>query len=78
MKHFERISEYLDGELDPATCIEIERHMAECPQCENCVESLKRTVALCRKMGGEKLAPDEATRIREKLRECLFREHKAG
>lgn len=46
---FARLSEFLDGELDTATCDEIQRHVRECIPCEACFETLKRTVELCRK-----------------------------
>jgi anti-sigma factor RsiW len=45
---FERLSEYLDGELDEAACSEIQKHVRECVPCDACLETLKRTVALCR------------------------------
>jgi RNA polymerase sigma-70 factor (ECF subfamily) len=70
-KHFEKISEYLDGELDRETLVEIERHLSECPRCENCVESLKRTIALCRRIGGEVIPHEAQRRIKEKVLECL-------
>ena len=47
-KLFARLSEYVDGELDEITCLEIEHHVRECIPCEACLETLKRTVALCR------------------------------
>jgi anti-sigma factor RsiW len=44
---FEKLSEYIDKELDEATRIEIESHAAMCIQCKSCVETLKRTADLC-------------------------------
>ena len=32
-KDFEKLSEYLDGELDDDACREIERHFRDCPEC---------------------------------------------
>jgi anti-sigma factor RsiW len=37
-----RISEYLDGELDPAERGRIERHLAECERCRRFTEELRR------------------------------------
>lgn len=45
---FKKLSEYLDNELDDKTCEEIRHHMEECIRCKVCLETLKRTVELCR------------------------------
>jgi anti-sigma factor RsiW len=42
---FARLSEYLDGELDPGTCASITAHLGGCSPCEAFLESLRRTVA---------------------------------
>lgn len=68
---FEKISEYLDGELDAATCKEIEAHLQECPDCAKCYESLKKTVILCKKFPREKVPLDVRKRLREALRDYL-------
>lgn len=44
---FELLSQYLDLELPPEACREIESHLAGCPPCVEFAESLRRTVALC-------------------------------
>lgn len=48
---FALLSEYLDRELPAATCRELEEHFADCPECIQFVQSLKRSVALCRQFG---------------------------
>jgi anti-sigma factor RsiW len=50
IKMFSRLSEYIDNELDEVTCQNIEKHVANCKPCKVCLETLKRTVALCRNM----------------------------
>lgn len=45
---FEKLSEYIDNELDEPTCKEIERHIKECILCRICLETLKRSVDICR------------------------------
>lgn len=45
---FEKLSEYIDNELDEATRREIEAHLEDCIQCKVCLETLKRSVAICR------------------------------
>ena len=47
---FKRLSEYIDGELDENTYKEMRIHIKECIKCEICLETLRRTVALCRNM----------------------------
>jgi len=71
-KHnFERISEYLDGELDHDACLQIEQHLKECPECRRCFEALEKTVLLCRKSANEEIPQDMRERLRSKLRDCF-------
>jgi mycothiol system anti-sigma-R factor len=64
---FERLSEYLDQELDPELCSKIEGHLDGCEPCEAFLESLRRTVGHVGEAKSETM-PDE---LREKLREAL-------
>ncbi|MEK7404022.1 MAG: zf-HC2 domain-containing protein [Acidobacteriota bacterium] len=45
---FALLSEYLDAELPEETCEEIAAHLEGCPPCIEFLESLRRTIALCR------------------------------
>jgi hypothetical protein len=36
----------VDGDLDPLLCDEIERHMADCENCQIVINTLKKTVEL--------------------------------
>jgi RNA polymerase sigma-70 factor (ECF subfamily) len=45
---FALLSDYLDLERPPGTCEQIERHLADCPPCIEFLESLRKTVQLCR------------------------------
>lgn len=47
---FARLSEYLDRELPPTMCDEIEQHIGECAPCVEFVKSLEKTIALCREV----------------------------
>ena len=58
---FARLSEYLDGELDPAACGDLERHLGDCTPCQKFLESLRRTVVLVSRIPGEPL-PDSVRR----------------
>jgi anti-sigma factor RsiW len=45
---FAELSAYLDAELPPEACREIEEHLSGCEPCVEFVNSLRRTVELCR------------------------------
>lgn len=40
------LNDYLDGELSAASCAELEAHLRECPECQELLASLQRTVDL--------------------------------
>ena len=62
---FERLSEYLDGELDDVTCREIQHHVRECIPCEVCFNTLKRTVELCREAESVPVPESFSLRLKE-------------
>ena len=72
-KNFERISEYLDGELAPDACWQLEQHLKQCPECRNCFDALKKTVTLCKKNNREEIPGEMRERLRIKLRDCFDR-----
>lgn len=41
-------SRYLEGEIRPDVCADMERHLEDCPRCRGTCESLKRSIARCR------------------------------
>jgi anti-sigma factor RsiW len=50
---FERLSEYIDQELDTSTRTQIETHIAACRPCRICLDSLQQTVKLCRHLASD-------------------------
>lgn len=48
---FDRLSEYIDGEMDEAQRRDIEAHVAQCLACFGCLQSLRQTIALCKQAG---------------------------
>jgi predicted anti-sigma-YlaC factor YlaD len=42
------ICDNLDQEVDSPECVEIRRHLAECPDCSSYLDSLKKTITLYR------------------------------
>ena len=57
----ERLSEYLDGELDVELCSSVEGHLDDCPPCRAFLKSLRRTVAHIETLPAPGL-PDEIRR----------------
>ncbi|MDH5757469.1 MAG: zf-HC2 domain-containing protein [Nitrospinota bacterium] len=49
----EKISDYLDKELDPDICKEIENHIHDCEPCIAFVNTMRKTVELFNKAGRE-------------------------
>jgi RNA polymerase sigma-70 factor (ECF subfamily) len=43
-------SQHLEGEIDPSVCAMMEAHLAQCRNCRDACESLKRTLAICRQL----------------------------
>jgi len=65
LEMFERLSEYIDGELDHATCAEIQKHADDCVACFSCLETLKRTVALCNNVGDKPIPQNLSVKLKE-------------
>ncbi|MEJ5203657.1 MAG: zf-HC2 domain-containing protein [Anaerolineales bacterium] len=62
----ETLSDYVDGNLNPVLCEELERHLRECPNCRIVVNTLRKTIELYQKEAQEETLPDD-------VRERLFR-----
>lgn len=58
--------EYLDGELTPARCRQLERHLSDCDCCGALAVSTKNAILLCRETG--KLPLPESVRQRARRR----------
>jgi predicted anti-sigma-YlaC factor YlaD len=57
------LSDYLEGDLRPELCAEIERHLAECGNCRIVVDTLRKTVMLYRTYGHEEVSDDTKARL---------------
>lgn len=64
---FALLSEYLDLELPPETCREIQRHLTGCPACVDFAESLRSTIELCRRYRPAELPAPIGKHAREQL-----------
>jgi anti-sigma factor (TIGR02949 family) len=59
------LSEYIDGELAPELCQEIEKHLAGCENCRVVLNTTKRTIDLVHSPTEDPVAvPDD---VRERL-----------
>jgi RNA polymerase sigma-70 factor, ECF subfamily len=64
-------SQHLEGEIDPGVCASMEAHIAQCSQCRNACESLKRTLAVCRQLPTPDVPPSLAEAIRAAIHTFL-------
>lgn len=64
---FAVLSQYLDAELTPIDCAAIEQHIAGCPPCVEFVNSLKKTVELCRSTETATEPPPLSDEVRQRL-----------
>ena len=72
-KIFAMLSEYLDKELPPATCEELERHIQDCAPCVEFVDSLKKSVQVCRQYKAEVEPPPISPAVKESLKNAYQR-----
>lgn len=64
---FALLSDYLDHELPEDLCRDIDAHIADCPPCVAFVESLRKTIELCRKAKELDAPPPLADSARREL-----------
>lgn len=58
------LSAYVGAEIDQATCVQIEKHLATCARCAGACDVLKRTVLLCRRVPGDEVPPEVQATVR--------------
>jgi len=70
---FENLSAYIDAELDPDICDEIEEHLEGCNPCVSFLETLKKTAELYKGLKSQGAMPEEVkTKLHDFLRkECM-------
>lgn len=65
---FSGLSDYLDRELSAADCRAIERHLRGCANCGAFLNTLKKTVALCRRSPAPALSKKLRAQILRRIR----------
>jgi anti-sigma factor RsiW len=63
------LSEYLDAELPGDMCVRIADHLRTCEACASFIESLRASIALCRKVEHEFVPSPLPETVRSHLRQ---------
>lgn len=58
----EELSDYLDGAASQRLCHEIETHLADCPDCQILIKTLRKTVVLYQGKAESKPLPNDVRR----------------
>ncbi len=64
---FEKLSEYIDGELDELTRRQLETHIDGCVACKYCLATLKKTIKLCRQLADDPVPEAFHLKLKEML-----------
>ncbi len=62
-------SRYLEGEIGPSECADMDRHVASCARCRAACDSLKHTLSLCRASGEGEVTPEVQALVKAALRD---------
>jgi anti-sigma factor RsiW len=65
------ISNYIDGELEPATKQELERHLAHCEDCTMILDQTKKSIEILCDSEPIPIPPDLHSRLHAALRDKL-------
>ena len=64
-------SQYLEGDIAPDVCAQMETHLDGCRDCRDTCESLKRSLASCRAMASAEVPPPVAASVKAAVRAFL-------
>ncbi len=59
---FKNVCNFIDGELDEATCEELKKHIAACPRCRIYVDTVRKTIVLYQENDTPKEVPAASRR----------------
>lgn len=72
----EELSDYIDGAAGQELCDQIETHLANCPDCEILINTMRKTIVLYSSRAGTDPLPDA---VRQRLYKALnLREYLDG
>ena len=64
----ENIMDYIDAELDDQTLVELEKHAADCPECQAFIRTYKKMLELTGRLRSRSfVTPDVRKRLKEFL-----------
>jgi RNA polymerase sigma-70 factor (ECF subfamily) len=69
----QELTAYAASEIDQATCVKIEQHLASCPRCSGACDALKRTVSLCRSLPGNAVPAPVRAAVRGAILDMIDR-----
>lgn len=64
---YERLTDLAEGTLQADVCAEVERHLAECRDCQHVREDLEDLARLCREASSAPAMPEDVRRRIETL-----------
>ncbi len=67
----ELFSRRLEGEIDGGDCAELEKHLQQCESCRGRCESLRSTLAMCKRAGAAAVPVHVERSVRDALRRFL-------
>lgn len=70
------LSRYLEGELSPAVCARMEKHVASCPACGGACDSLRAVLGACRDYGKQSVPPEIRLAVRTAVKDLLAKEER--
>ena len=73
LEMYRKMSDYLDRECDEVTRAQLERHLKECKACEDCLDSIRKTIELARVLPHEPIPDNVRSSLREVLQDCMKR-----
>jgi RNA polymerase sigma-70 factor (ECF subfamily) len=65
---FAALSDYIDQELDPSLCEDLQRHLGDCSPCQVYLASLEETVRRCKRHCTQEVKAKVRAQVRELLR----------
>jgi len=63
------LNEYVDGQLDPGVCEELQKHLQGCDPCRIVVDNIRKTISLYKDDQVYELPADFKARLHEALKD---------
>ncbi len=63
------LNEYVDGDIDPGVCRELEKHLAACNPCKVVIDNIRKTISLYKNDKVYELPADFRKRLHKALRD---------